>query len=63
MPGPEPVPSDSVPPGSDPGVEVADVTAYAGEPDGFARLWTPHRMVYIKGENKPASSAVGECPF
>ena len=33
----------------------------AGVPDGFQRLWTPHRMVYIDGENKPATT--GECPF
>ena len=26
----------------------------AGEPDAFVRLWTPHRMAYIKGEDKPA---------
>jgi ATP adenylyltransferase len=32
-----------------------------GTPDGFQRLWTPHRMAYIKGENKP--SQTGECPF
>ncbi len=24
----------------------------AGVPDGFARLWMPHRMAYIKGEGK-----------
>jgi ATP adenylyltransferase len=36
----------------------------AGIPDGFARLWMPHRMAYIKGENKPASSDEGDgCPF
>ncbi|WP_269330377.1 HIT family protein [Kineosporia babensis] len=35
-----------------------------GEPDGFERLWTPHRMVYISGEEKPKTSAPGEdCPF
>ena len=35
-----------------------------GIPDGFARLWMPHRMAYIKGENKPASSDEGDgCPF
>lgn len=34
-----------------------------GEPDGLERLWTPHRMAYIKGESKPADSSVGECPF
>jgi ATP adenylyltransferase len=35
-----------------------------GVPDELQRLWTPHRMAYIKGENKP-SGAGGEddCPF
>ena len=32
-----------------------------GEPDAFGRLWTPHRMAYIRGEGKPQST--GECPF
>ena len=38
---------------------------FAGEADGFGRLWTPHRMVYIKGEGKPAnkSATENECPF
>jgi ATP adenylyltransferase len=35
----------------------------AGEPDGFERLWTPHRMVYIDGESKPADDSPRECPF
>ena len=35
-----------------------------GEPDGFRRLWTPHRMAYIQGENKPTGPAPGDgCPF
>ncbi len=35
-----------------------------GDPDAFARLWTPHRMAYIKGENKPTGDAAEEgCPF
>jgi ATP adenylyltransferase len=34
-----------------------------GEPDAFERLWTPHRILYIKGENKPATSDEGDCPF
>lgn len=35
-----------------------------GVPDAFQRLWTPHRMVYIKGENKPKDAEQGEqCPF
>jgi ATP adenylyltransferase len=36
---------------------------FAGEPDGFGRLWTPHRMVYIKGQDKPASDGEHDCPF
>src|SRR6266545_2451601 len=35
----------------------------AGEPDGLERLWTPHRMVYIRGQDKPTDDSVGECPF
>lgn len=34
-----------------------------GEPDAFERLWTPHRIVYIKGEGKPNSSDEADCPF
>jgi len=34
-----------------------------GEPDGLQRLWTPHRMAYIRGENKPSDASEGECPF
>jgi ATP adenylyltransferase len=32
-----------------------------GESDEFGRLWTPHRMAYIRGEGKPEST--GDCPF
>src|SRR5205823_5653710 len=36
----------------------------AGEPDAFDRLWSPHRMVYIRGEGKPAGGGEGgDCPF
>jgi ATP adenylyltransferase len=36
----------------------------AGEPDGFQRLWTPHRMAYIRGEGKPTDKDAGPgCPF
>ena len=34
-----------------------------GTPDGFQRLWMPHRMAYIKGENKPAETGGPDCPF
>lgn len=43
--------------------EVEDAGVRPGTPDGFQRLWTPHRMVYIRGENKPPSSAPLVCPF
>ncbi|HMO12153.1 MAG TPA: HIT domain-containing protein [Actinotalea sp.] len=35
----------------------------AGEPDGFQRLWTPHRMAYITGQDKPAGPQTEHCPF
>lgn len=45
-----------------PGIEFSD--SLAGDPDGFARLWTPHRMAYLVGDNKPTTSDAGQqCPF
>jgi ATP adenylyltransferase len=53
---------DRVPDDESPVVESA--AQFAGERDGFGRLWTPHRMVYIKGENKPEHDEAGDdCPF
>ncbi len=43
--------------------ELAESYEFAGTQDGFQRLWTPHRMVYIGGEGKPASDAEHHCPF
>src|SRR5919198_5772291 len=34
-----------------------------GVPDALQRLWTPHRMAYIKGQNKPVGDDVDGCPF
>jgi len=35
-----------------------------GGPDDLDRLWTPHRMAYIRGENKPPDAEAGNgCPF
>jgi ATP adenylyltransferase len=34
-----------------------------GIPDGFQRLWMPHRMAYIKGEGKPTDANEDGCPF
>ena len=50
MPDPEPVP--------------VPADALAGVPDAFGRLWTPHRLAYIKGENKPTGPGEDQgCPF
>lgn len=35
---------------------------FPGEPDGFGRLWTPHRMAYIEGD-RPSKDAGEGCPF
>lgn len=32
-------------------------------PDAWARLWAPHRMEYLKGENRPLADNEVECPF
>ena len=36
-----------------------------GVPDGLDRLWTPHRMTYIAGEDRPAAGheKPAGCPF
>lgn len=36
----------------------------AGDADGYQRLWTPHRMAYIGGADKPTDDQPGPgCPF
>jgi ATP adenylyltransferase len=44
-------------------VEIEEASARPGVPDAFERMWTPHRMVYISGENKPPSGNADVCPF
>jgi ATP adenylyltransferase len=37
---------------------------FAGARDGFQRLWTPHRMVYLQGADHPDDDRAGpQCPF
>jgi len=43
--------------------EPEAAAGFPGEPDGLQRLWTPHRMVYIGGEDKPANASEQQCPF
>ena len=38
-------------------------SSFAGVPDPFQRLWTPHRMAYVDGSDKPADASPEECPF
>jgi len=49
--------------GSDTGVDAPIFQAGVGQADDLDRLWTPHRMAYIRGENKPVDATSGECPF
>ncbi|CAN5563344.1 HIT domain-containing protein [soil metagenome] len=41
---------------------LVDAADFVGSPDGFERLWTPHRMAYVQGE-KPNKEAGSGCPF
>jgi len=42
--------------------DVTDTFELAGVPDAFQRLWTPHRLAYIKGGQDQVSSEEN-CPF
>jgi ATP adenylyltransferase len=45
-------------------VETTSPAEFAREPDGFERLWTPHRMVYLDGQDKPTDpDDLEQCPF
>jgi ATP adenylyltransferase len=35
----------------------------AGMPDAWSRLWAPHRMSYLTGENRPLPGNEIQCPF
>lgn len=45
------------------GVGPVPAHGLPGVPDGYERLWTPHRMAYVDGENKPTGPGADECPF
>ena len=42
------------------GIEIESSADFAAVPDTFQRLWTPHRLVYIKAGPQPHKDA---CPF
>lgn len=42
---------------------IDDASNFAPPEDSMGRLWTPHRMVYIGGHDKPADATSDQCPF
>ncbi len=34
-----------------------------GDPDQLERLWTPYRMSYVRGDERPSGTGAEECPF
>lgn len=42
---------------------MAEHIAGAGLPDGWQRLWAPHRLDYLRGENRPLVGNDVDCPF
>ena len=52
---------DGLPTGND--LRAESPFYHEGAPQAFQRLWTPHRMVYIGGQNKPSDGTPAQCPF
>ncbi len=45
-------------------VEWVDSETMGGEPDGFERLWTPHRMAYVRNASaRPDNEGGASCPL
>ncbi len=45
-------------------VEWVDADTMGGEPDGFERLWTPHRMAYVRNASvRPDNGGGPDCPL
>jgi ATP adenylyltransferase len=42
---------------------VVDYIDSTGMPDAWARLWAPHRLDYLRGENRPLAGSEITCPF
>jgi ATP adenylyltransferase len=47
--------------GQDAAVESA--AAFPPPLDNLDRLWTPHRLVYVGGQDKPKDASASQCPF
>lgn len=44
-------------------VQAESPEGFPRQADGFDRLWTPHRMVYVAGDQKPTDGGAVDCPF
>ena len=44
-------------------MEMESLEGGAGMPDRWGRLWAPHRMDYLSGENRPLPGNDVPCPF
>jgi ATP adenylyltransferase len=56
--------ADTAAPAQVEGVPVVEPAWHlAGAKDGFDRLWTPYRMAYIQGDDKPSDESEKQCPF
>ena len=42
---------------------MVEIIGGAGMPDAWQRLWAPHRLEYLRGENRPLEGNENECPF
>ncbi len=42
---------------------MSELAGGAGMPDSWSRLWAPHRMSYLSGENRPLPGNQVPCPF
>ncbi|MEI6406341.1 MAG: HIT domain-containing protein [Actinomycetes bacterium] len=42
---------------------MSEAVVGVGMPDGWQRLWAPHRMEYLSGENRPLAGNEVTCPF
>jgi len=42
---------------------ILSPSGFPRDPDGYQRLWTPHRMVYVDGPEKVITTSERDCPF
>ena len=42
---------------------MTEQSSVTGMPDGWQRLWAPHRLDYLRGENRPLEGNDVACPF